>query len=214
MTPHSVLKEKRPVANVASTEKKAQRKAEIIEAATLVFASKGFHKAGIADIAAELNIGHGTIYRYFKNKRDIFNAIVTNGAMKIIAVIAAHPPQADSFEEYMRQLKHISEGFTEVFNDNPQLARIIIEQTSAVDPQTAKRLKNTIIAGTQAYFKNGVDKCFLRQSMNQKIAAHMVTAMMYEFIEQLIEKESNGASTNMEEWANELLSIMINGISL
>lgn len=200
------------MANVASKEKKEKRRSEIIEAATDVFAAKGFHQAGIADIATQLNIGHGTIYRYFKNKRAIFDAIIALGLMKIVVVITAYPPKADSFEEYLRQLKHISSGFIGVFFDNPRLAKIIIEQTSAVDPQAAKRLKNTIIAGTRAYFKNGVDKCFLRQNMNQKVAAHMVTAMMYEIVEQLIDQDIS--SINMEEWNQELLAIMINGISL
>ena len=49
----------------------AIRTKEILDAAYKVFSEKGYHDAGIADIAAELQIGHGTIYRYFKNKADI-----------------------------------------------------------------------------------------------------------------------------------------------
>ena len=43
----------------------------IIEAATKVFAKKGFYKARISEIAREAQVADGTIYIYFENKDDI-----------------------------------------------------------------------------------------------------------------------------------------------
>ena len=43
----------------------------IIEAATKVFAKKGFYKAKISEIAREAQVADGTIYIYFENKDDI-----------------------------------------------------------------------------------------------------------------------------------------------
>ena len=53
----------------------ARRRAQISGAARKVFAEKGYHSAQIADIARELEIGHGTVYRYFKDKRAVFIAV-------------------------------------------------------------------------------------------------------------------------------------------
>ena len=47
--------------------KKARRN-QILDAATKVFAEKGYHPTTIKDIATEAGIADGTIYNYFKNK--------------------------------------------------------------------------------------------------------------------------------------------------
>ena len=51
-----------------------ERKEQITEAATKVFAKQGFDKARMDDIAAEANLSKGTLYLYFKSK----DAIITH----------------------------------------------------------------------------------------------------------------------------------------
>lgn len=48
---------------------------EIVEAAAVVFARRGYSNAVVADIALKANIGKGTIYAYFKSKEDLFFAV-------------------------------------------------------------------------------------------------------------------------------------------
>ena len=54
---------------------KENKKNLIIEAASKVFAEKGFSGASIADIAAYAGIGKGTTYEYFDSKEDLFFAV-------------------------------------------------------------------------------------------------------------------------------------------
>src|SRR3989338_7018 len=51
------------------------KSARIIEAATKVFARKGFYNSTIADIAKIAEVAEGTIYLYFKNKDDLLISI-------------------------------------------------------------------------------------------------------------------------------------------
>jgi AcrR family transcriptional regulator len=51
------------------------RRAEILEAAAAVFGEKGYNRATMKEIAARAGIVPGTIYLYFKNKRDLLLAI-------------------------------------------------------------------------------------------------------------------------------------------
>src|SRR4030081_372015 len=64
-----------------------RRRREIIEAAFEVFATRGYTAAGIADIAERLGMGHGTFYRYFKNKRDILDQVVDYGVERIVSAM-------------------------------------------------------------------------------------------------------------------------------
>jgi TetR/AcrR family transcriptional regulator, fatty acid metabolism regulator protein len=52
------------------------RRYQILEAATRVFAEKGYHRATTKDIAREAEIAEGTIYLYFKNKSDLLIALL------------------------------------------------------------------------------------------------------------------------------------------
>jgi len=51
------------------------RRAQILEAAVAVFAEKGYQRATVKEIAARAGVAPGTIYLYFKNKRDLLLAI-------------------------------------------------------------------------------------------------------------------------------------------
>ena len=44
------------------------RHTQILDAATQVFAEKGFHRATIRDVARVAGVADGTIYNYFENK--------------------------------------------------------------------------------------------------------------------------------------------------
>jgi AcrR family transcriptional regulator len=55
-----------------------QRRAQIIEAATTVFARFGFSKARMDDIAEESGLSKGALYLYFKSKEEIFGGILDN----------------------------------------------------------------------------------------------------------------------------------------
>lgn len=54
---------------------KERKRAEILEAAMLVFASKGFHRAKMEEVAAAAQIGKGTIYEYFTSKPQVLQAL-------------------------------------------------------------------------------------------------------------------------------------------
>ena len=61
-----------PPFNQSSTKDKNQR---IVEAATRVFANKGYAGASVADIADTAAVGKGTVYEYFSSKEDLFFAV-------------------------------------------------------------------------------------------------------------------------------------------
>ncbi len=53
-------------------------KNKILESALNVFIEKGFYKARIEDIAKKAGIAKGTVYLYFKNKKELFFSSIIN----------------------------------------------------------------------------------------------------------------------------------------
>src|SRR3982074_2333913 len=56
-------------------ETNLDRKAQILEAAIVCFAKRGFHQTSMHDISAEAGISVGLIYRYFANKETVISAM-------------------------------------------------------------------------------------------------------------------------------------------
>lgn len=59
------------------------RCAEILDAARGIFARKGFEAATMDDIAAAAGVGKGTLYLYYRSKRDIYLAALGGGLREI-----------------------------------------------------------------------------------------------------------------------------------
>src|SRR3954451_14117236 len=84
------------------------RRDAIVEAAHAIFARKGYAASGIADLAGELGIGHGTVYRYFDNKRDVASAVLDRALERIGAVVTTEDATATAtLAEYRAQVERI-----------------------------------------------------------------------------------------------------------
>jgi TetR/AcrR family transcriptional regulator len=53
---------------------------KILDAAARLFASHRFHEARMEDIAALAEVGKGTLYRYFKDKEELYLALLARAA--------------------------------------------------------------------------------------------------------------------------------------
>jgi AcrR family transcriptional regulator len=50
--------------------------ANLLDAALVVFAERGYHQARVDDVCAEADVSHGTFYLYFASKEDLFSTLV------------------------------------------------------------------------------------------------------------------------------------------
>src|SRR5438270_1421956 len=59
------------------------RRSQILDAAVVCFAKRGFHQASMHDISAEAGISVGLIYRYFQNKEAVIAAMADRHKQEI-----------------------------------------------------------------------------------------------------------------------------------
>jgi TetR/AcrR family transcriptional repressor of uid operon len=69
------------------TESSSDRRTQILDAALVCFAKRGFHQASMHDIAAEAGISVGLIYRYFENKEAVISAMADRHKKEISEVL-------------------------------------------------------------------------------------------------------------------------------
>src|SRR6185437_6546994 len=58
----------------ADSDRRAQREEQILEAAMQLFAEHGYSDTDTQLLADKLQVGKGTLYRYFRSKRELFLA--------------------------------------------------------------------------------------------------------------------------------------------
>ena len=61
------------------------RKRRILGAASRAFRKKGFHEAGMRDIAAACGMTVGNLYYYFKNKQELLAFCQEDAASRLLA---------------------------------------------------------------------------------------------------------------------------------
>jgi AcrR family transcriptional regulator len=78
----------------AQIEATLDRRTQILDAAMVCFAKRGFHQASMHDISAEAGISVGLIYRYFENKEDVIRAMADRHKEEIHEMLkrARHAP--------------------------------------------------------------------------------------------------------------------------
>lgn len=71
-----------------SAEHLERRRQQILDAARLCFARKGFHDSSMQDVFAESGLSAGAVYRYFKSKDDIIAALATQTMIELRGTMA------------------------------------------------------------------------------------------------------------------------------
>lgn len=94
----------------------------IIEAATKVFAKKGFYQSKISEIAKEAKVADGTIYIYFENKDDILISLFEE---QMKGVIENMEVQISGIDDPARKLERFASTHLDLIEKNQDMAEII-----------------------------------------------------------------------------------------
>ncbi len=199
---------------MARTRQPGRRDA-ILDAAHTVFARKGYAAAGIADLAGELGIGHGTVYRYFDNKRQVAEAVLDRALTRIAEVVTAEDPGAtDDLHAYRAQVERIGYRLYELFTADPALGRLVFVDLAAVDDGLRERLVDayeTFAEYTAAYLRNGVAKGFVRADLDVGTTARIVNGVVFEGAAQVA--RATDPSALRDRWVAATVRLLFDGLA-
>src|SRR6202030_3436012 len=90
------------------SERAAERRAAIVDAAMEEFVARGFAATRLDDIAKRAGVAKGTIYLHFKDKESMFEELVRTAIVPLIGTLTGPPPAGASIRDAL-------EGFARVF---------------------------------------------------------------------------------------------------
>jgi AcrR family transcriptional regulator len=104
-----------------------RRRREILETATRQFALHGYADTDVQWVADELNVGKGTIYRYFPSKEELFLAAVDQGMFRLKAAIdLATEPATSAIERVELGVR----AYLGYFDQHPEVIELVIQERS------------------------------------------------------------------------------------
>ena len=96
---------------------------KILEAAARLFGTQRFDQVRMDDIAADAEVGKGTLYRYFSDKEDLFLALLTRCSEQFLqrmeGVVAGGGSPRD-------RLEAVVETVINEFDENPHLLNLLM----------------------------------------------------------------------------------------
>ena len=105
---------------------KLRQRHDMLSAALELFSEKGYHNISMHEIAARAEFAVGTIYKFFKNKEDLYKALVLEQSDKfhdtLTQAIEAPDDEIEKLRNYVR-----AKG--EVFQANASMIRLYFAET-------------------------------------------------------------------------------------
>ncbi len=193
------------------TERAEERRAEILEAATAVFARRGYHQARTKQIADEAGLSEGLIYHYFGSKRDLLLAIIDRIVTESIPQVYDQPESADLSSLAMAFLR----DRLGMLERNQQLLKAVVPElindedlrTGYLNEVTV-HLVASLVPLAQRALATGELRPFNPRVLLPAIAGATITAFVFNEMMDF----PNGEAASHEELAEELVGIFLDGL--
>lgn len=164
---------------------KARNRALLLEAGRSVFAQKGFSAARITDITDSAGLAAGTFYKYFTDKKQLFNEIVA----ELTPLFREQLKQARKFipnetqEEYARRA---FSTFLNIAEEYPELVRLFLVHDSTIDSDFIKSInkirqayENDLFNDLMPWVKAGAMPLDQAQLLSKLMVSMVTTLALY-----------------------------------
>lgn len=156
-----------------ASEKKVNRKERILDAALEIFSAKGFKDTTIREIAKKAGVGLGTTFYYFKDKDDLFYAVIFREVEKERKKVLKRLKEIEKKEKNpYKLLKKRLFNSIETLESNELLKKIFLKDPNLVLPYFHdtfhEQYLERILHGLESLIKDGIEKGYLK-----KVDTHM-----------------------------------------
>jgi TetR/AcrR family fatty acid metabolism transcriptional regulator len=122
------------------------RRQQILAAAVEVFSDKGYHAARVEEIAHRAGIGKGTVYQYFRTKKDLFQEVVREGMDYYRREIQREQTSTEPLSERVLRIATMQLSFAV---RHRTMAKVLMNSPETIS-QAAKDMYMTVRAGIHA----------------------------------------------------------------
>lgn len=187
-----------------------KRRTAIVRSAVRTFATHGFRESTTKRLARDAGISEALLYRYFRGKQDLQNAVLDHIVETFRAVLPESGPDTDD-REFLASLAQNTYRQT---RENPREARVIFQAALQGHPMAASYFDRQF----RQYYRVLEERIQRGQAQGRyrdvspRLAARGFLGMVnYHVMIQVIFGDRVMAATS-SAWADEFISIFLEGI--
>lgn len=194
-----------------SPQRMRDRYEAILAAATRVFSEKGYSNASITDIAQAANVSDGLIYKYFTNKRDLLERVLTAFYERAIAELETRIAQGTNFEE---RLYTLMSGHLGVFVSDIDLCRLFISEVRTASDYRGSAIQQLNRRYTSMLVKV-VEQGIADGEVDADLDPRLVRDMLFGAIEHTAWRHLRGIRPlDVARIARSMTDILLNGLAV
>jgi AcrR family transcriptional regulator len=146
---------------------KLRQRQEMLDAALELFSEKGYHNVSMHEIARKSEFAIGTLYKFFKNKQDLYKALLLEKSNEFHEAITA---AIDEPDEETEKLRNYVRAKGQLFRDNLSVVRLYFGETrgagfnimAGLDREIRERYDH-VLEALASVFRRGIKrKRFMR----------------------------------------------------
>lgn len=152
-----------------------ERRKQILRAAAVVFAERGFHRTRVSDIARQAGIAHGLIYHYFESKDDLLQSIFEDNWAVFVKVLEELTQQKD--RRVVERIQSVVELVLDALEVVPEILQVMIREVSRsgrFDREDTMALFQRAIELLAALLTEGQDKGEIDPELDAHTSAHVI----------------------------------------
>jgi AcrR family transcriptional regulator len=185
-----------------------RRREEILEAAAKLFAERGYSNTDTQLLADTLGVGKGTLYRYFRTKRQLFLATVDNVMRRLQQEVDDHMAEtADPLDQLSRGVC----AYLDFFVAQPEFVELLIQERA----QFKDRKKPTYFEHCDARIERWrtIYRALIAGGRVRDVPPERITDVLSNLVYgTMFTNYFTGQHKPSEEQAGDILDIVFNGI--
>lgn len=194
------------------------RRTQILEAATRVFARKGFDRATITDIARAARLSEGSIYNYFRSKEELLVHIPHHLVRPALLPVLAAPAAPGTLADVERQLLLLARNMVGRIKENAWFLKVFVSALPRLSPAARERYMALLplyaAEKLEEFLREGVRRGILRKDLDVMVASRAFPGMLLIFVmmqEVLLEKRL--IPRDYDTIAKETVRLFLHGIA-
>ena len=185
------------------------RNETILEAATGSFAKNGYQATDIEELAGQLGIGKGTVYRAFSSKQELFFQALNRGLQRMSSFIS------DKTTREASDIDKIATGvraYLQFFDENPDLIELFVQERAEFRDRphsTFFEHRRTNIARWSSFMESLMKRGYVRR-LEPDWLVETLNQLLYGQI--MLHHYNNDKNQRLVERADDILTIFFTGI--
>jgi AcrR family transcriptional regulator len=190
----------------------ADRRRQLIQAATCVFAARGYRNASIADVIEAAGVARGTFYLYFKSKEAIFAAILEDVHARLVAALS-EPLGATIVHDGHATLRADAHRWLRFFQAQRDAATILLKEATSIDPRfepIIDALRGDALQHFARRFRDLQMRGLVRSSIPSEIVGHVLLGVFDQMLAAFVLRQ--GSDEDLDVLADHIADFIWNGV--